>query len=66
MATQMQKNIIVSGGDKMAEFFCNDPVIKAEFEKLPAAVQESIMESGVPICTVEELKQLADSIEKNM
>lgn len=50
----------------MAEFFCDDPVIRAEFEKLPAAVRESIMESGVPICTVEELKKLADSIEKNM
>lgn len=62
----MPKNIAVSGGEKMAEFFCEDPVIKAEFEKLSPAVQQSIIESGVPICTVEELKQLAESMEKNM
>jgi vacuolar-type H+-ATPase subunit C/Vma6 len=51
---------------KMADFFCADPAIRAEFDKLPPAVKESIIESGVQICTAEELKQLAKRIEENM
>ena len=50
----------------MADFFCADPAIRAEFDKLPPAVKESLIESGVQICTAEELKQLAKRIEENM
>lgn len=31
----------------MADFFCSDPAVRAEFDKLPPAVRESIIESGV-------------------
>lgn len=30
----------------MADFFCADPAIRAEFDKLPPAVKESIIESA--------------------
>lgn len=50
----------------MAKFFNENPVIKAEFDKLPLAVRNQIIESGIEICTVEELKKAAQSIESNM
>lgn len=50
----------------MADFFCSDPAIKAEFDKLPPAVRERIIESGVQICSAEELKQLARRVKENM
>lgn len=50
----------------MAKFFDENPDIKAEFDKLPLAVRNQIIESGIEISTVEELKKAAESIGSNM
>lgn len=50
----------------MAKFFDQNPEIRAEFDKLPCAVKNTIIESGVEIQTVEQLKKAARSIEENM
>lgn len=54
------------GGDEMAKFFTENQAVKAEFDKLPVAVKNSIIESGVEINSVEELKKAARSIKENM
>lgn len=46
----------------MSKFFSQNPEIKAEFEKLPAEVKTRIIESGVPINSVEDLNKVARSI----
>ncbi len=40
--------------------FKNDPKIAECFNKLPSIAQESIMQSGIEIDSVEHLKQLAN------
>ncbi len=50
----------------MAKFFTENQAVKDEFEKLPLAVKNSIIESGVEINSVEELKKAARSIKDNM
>ncbi len=50
----------------MAKFFTENPAVKAEFDKLPIAVKNSIIESGVEINSVEELKKAARSLKDNM
>lgn len=50
----------------MAKFFTNNPAVKAEFDKLPVAVKNTIIESGVEINSVEELKKAARSIRSEM
>ncbi len=50
----------------MAKFFTDNPAVKAEFDKLPIAVKNAIVESGVEINSVEELKKAARSIKDSM
>lgn len=50
----------------MGKFFTENQAIKAEFDKLPVAVKNSIIESGVEINSIEELKKAARSIKENM
>lgn len=57
---------IITGGDIVAKFFTENKDVKDEFEKLPLAVKNSIIESGVEINSVEELKKAARSIKDNM
>ena len=47
--------------------FKNDPKIAEYFNTLPSIAQESIMQSGIEIDSVEHLKQLSDKFlnEKN-
>ncbi|MBQ3150270.1 MAG: hypothetical protein IJB86_03385 [Clostridia bacterium] len=47
----------------MAKFYTENPVLKAEFDKLPLFVRNSIIESGIEINTIEELRQLSAKIE---
>lgn len=50
----------------MAKFFTDNQEIRREFDKLPVAVKNAIIESGVEINSVEQLKRAARSIEDNM
>ncbi len=50
----------------MAEFFTENPEIRSEFDKLPVGIKNAIIESGVEIHSVEELKKTARSIGENM
>ena len=50
----------------MAEFFINNPEVRAEFENLSIAVKNAIIESGIEIKTVEQLKRTARNIVDNM
>ncbi|MGN0541877.1 MAG: hypothetical protein ACI4JG_00345 [Acutalibacteraceae bacterium] len=50
----------------MAKFFSENPELRSEFDKLPAAVKNAIIEAGVEISSVEQLKKAARSIEENM
>lgn len=50
----------------MATFFNDNQEIRSEFEKLPIAVKNAIIESGLEISSVEELKKAARSIKENM
>ncbi len=50
----------------MGTFFSDNQEIRYEFEKLPIAVKNAIIESGVEITSVEQLKKAARSIEDNM
>ena len=50
----------------MGTFFSDNREIRTEFEKLPIAVKNAIIESGVEISSVEQLKKAARSIEDNM
>lgn len=50
----------------MAEFFINNPEVRSEFDKLPVGVKNAIIESGVEITSVEQLKKAARSIKDNM
>lgn len=42
--------------------FSQNPQLKQEFDALPAYIQESIKQSGVDICTVEELRSCAENM----
>ncbi|TCL45295.1 MULTISPECIES: hypothetical protein [Oscillospiraceae] len=42
--------------------FSQNPQLKQEFDALPAYIQESIKQSGVDICTVEELRCCAENM----
>ena len=48
------------GGEKMKQF--DDPQIQQYFETLPAFIQDSIMQSGIIITSVEQLKSCAQHI----
>lgn len=50
----------------MAEFFISNPEVRAEFEKLSVGVKNAIIESGVEIKSVEQLKRTARNIVDNM
>ncbi|MBQ2973566.1 MAG: hypothetical protein IJE19_04360 [Clostridia bacterium] len=50
----------------MATFFNDNAEIRSEFEKLPIAVKNAIIESGVEITSVEQLKKAARSIRETM
>lgn len=50
----------------MAQFFSDNPEIRTEFDKLPVAVKNAIIESAIEINSVEELKKAARSIKDNM
>ena len=50
----------------MAKFFSENKEIRDEFDKLPLAVKNAIIESGVEISSVEQLRKAAQSIEDNM
>ncbi len=50
----------------MAKFFTDNKEIRSEFDKLPVGVKNAIIESGVEITSVEQLKKAARSIEDNM
>ncbi len=50
----------------MGTFFSDNQEIRTEFEKLPIAVKNAIIESGIEISSVEELKKAARSLEENM
>lgn len=50
----------------MAAFFTDNQEIRSEFDKLPVAVRNAIIESGVEISSVEELKKAARSIKETM
>lgn len=50
----------------MATFFTDNNEIRSEFEKLPISVKNAIIESGVEINSVEELKKAARSIKETM
>ena len=50
----------------MAKFFIENKEIRDEFDKLPLAVKNAIIESGVEISSVEQLRKAAQSIEDNM
>lgn len=50
----------------MAEFFIKDTNVRTEFDKLPIGVKNAIIESGVEITSVEQLKKAARSIKENM
>ena len=47
----------------MAKFYTENPVLKAEFDKLPLFVRNSIIESGVEINTLAELQDIANKIK---
>ena len=47
----------------MAKFYTENPVLKAEFDKLPLFVRNSIIESGVEINTLAELQNMANKIK---
>ena len=49
----------------MENYFTNNPAVKSEFDKLPQSVRNMIIESGVRISSVEDLKKTADAIMKN-
>jgi hypothetical protein len=49
----------------MENYFTNNPAVKAEFDKLPQSVRNMIIESGVRISSVEDLRKTADAIMKN-
>ena len=57
--------IISKGDDVMNSYFTNNPAVKAEFDKLPQSVRNMIIESGVRISSVEDLRKTADAIMKN-
>ena len=50
----------------MAQFFTDNSELRSEFDKLPAAVKNAIIEAGVEISSVEQLKKAVRSIEENM
>ncbi len=50
----------------MAKFFTDDKEIRAEFDKLSMAVKNAVIESGVEIKSVEQLKEIVQGIEENM
>ena len=50
------------GGESHAINFSQNPQLKQEFDALPAYIQESIKQSGVDICTVEELRCCAENM----
>lgn len=50
----------------MAKFYTENPVLKAEFDKLPIFVRNSIIESGIEINTIEELQQLVSKFKDKM
>ena len=50
----------------MATFFTDNQEVRTEFEKLPIAVKNAIIESGVEISSVEQLKKAARSIKETM
>lgn len=60
------KKYLYIGGEIMAEFFINNPEVRAEFENLSIAVKNAIIESGIEIKTVEQLKRTARNIVDNM
>lgn len=49
----------------MSKFFSLNPEIKNEFDKLPSEVKTRIIESAIPINSVEELQRVAKSIKKS-
>lgn len=50
----------------MDGYFGDNPAVKAEFDKLPLAVRNAIVESGIRIGSVEELNRLAKEIISSM
>lgn len=60
-----QAIITLKGVDEMENYFTNNPAVKSEFDKLPQSVRNMIIESGVRISSVEDLKKTADAIMKN-
>lgn len=52
------------GGIMMERYFEEKPEIKAAFDKLPQSVRNMIVESGVKIDSLDELKKTADAIMK--
>lgn len=66
LTEQKSKNNLEKRGDTMAKFFSENPELRSEFDKLPVAVKNAIIEAGVEISSVEQLKKAARSIEENM
>lgn len=66
LTEQKSKNNPKKRGDTMAKFFTDNSELRSEFDKLPAAVKNAIIEAGVEISSVEQLKKAARSIEENM
>lgn len=48
----------------MERYFEEKPEIKAEFDRLPQSVRNMIVESGVKINSLDELRKTADAIMK--
>ena len=43
-----------------ANFYLNDPALSPDFNSLPVAVREIILDSGAEITTLGELQQIAE------
>lgn len=66
LTRQKTNNRFKKRGDITAKFFDENPELRSEFDKLPVAVKNAIIEAGVEISSVEQLKKAARSIEDNM
>lgn len=60
------QKICLHGGELMAKFYTENPVLKTEFDKLPIFVRNSIIESGIEINTVAELQDIANKIKSKL
>ncbi len=50
----------------MSKFFTENEEIRNEFDKLSVAVKNAVIESGIEINSVEQLKEVVHGIEENM